>query len=388
MPLVSIVIPVLNAEPYLRECIDSLLAQTLSDFEIICVDDGSTDGSVAILKDYEQLDERISVISQENKGAGAARNIGIEIARGDYLLFLDADDFVETRLLEATYNQCVTDRADIAVYHTRNYDLRNGRYYPADWLLRSAMLPAVRPFSRHDMPTHILVFSSPAPWNKIYRRDFIVESGLRFQEIKRSNDLFFTKCAFVAAERITVVDEVLINYRIGSETNLQSANHETPLDFFEALLALRVELRRMGVLDEMAVSYANLALPTCIYNLNSITCPRTFIELYEMMRTSMFRDLGLLEHPREVFFYGRRYEQMQGILSMEPEEYLLHELLRTNIQCAVKARELKQLNTSIKSATAGLIAVKASRAYRVSRSIRKAVRRSRGRVDRKSAGVN
>ena len=92
---VSVILPVYNVSDYLRQCMDSIVGQTLKDIEIICVDDGSTDDSLAILKEYEAKDQRVKVIQQANAGAGAARNKGLEIATGEYLSFLDSDDFFE-----------------------------------------------------------------------------------------------------------------------------------------------------------------------------------------------------------------------------------------------------------------------------------------------------
>ena len=101
--LFSFIVPVYNTAPFLRQCIDSILSQTLQNIEVICVDDGSDDGSVDILKEYEQTDSRVSVILQQNSGGGAARNKGIAVAKGKYLSFLDSDDFFEPKMLEEAY---------------------------------------------------------------------------------------------------------------------------------------------------------------------------------------------------------------------------------------------------------------------------------------------
>lgn len=93
-PSVSVIIPVYNIEKFLSACLDSVCSQTLKDIEIICVDDGSTDSSLAILHRYKKQDERVIVLTQQNQGAGAARNYGLSIAKGEYLAFLDSDDFL------------------------------------------------------------------------------------------------------------------------------------------------------------------------------------------------------------------------------------------------------------------------------------------------------
>lgn len=109
----SIIVPVYNVEKFLRESLDSIVAQTLKDFEVICVNDGSTDNSLEILKEYANNDSRIKVISQENQGQGVARNNAIDIAQGKYLLFVDPDDFIESNTLEVLYNKFHETDVDI-----------------------------------------------------------------------------------------------------------------------------------------------------------------------------------------------------------------------------------------------------------------------------------
>ena len=99
MPKVSVIIPIYNAAEFLGECLDSVLAQTLTDIEVICVNDGSPDNSLEILREYEKKDSRIKIIDQKNQGAGAARNHGMSVARGEYLSFLDSDDFFDRDML-------------------------------------------------------------------------------------------------------------------------------------------------------------------------------------------------------------------------------------------------------------------------------------------------
>ena len=99
MPKISLVIPVYNTEKYLEQCLDSVLAQTFTDFEVICVDDGSTDKSIKILSEYQKKDSRIKVVFEAHKGVGNARNVGLKMATGDFIQFLDSDDFFEPIML-------------------------------------------------------------------------------------------------------------------------------------------------------------------------------------------------------------------------------------------------------------------------------------------------
>ena len=119
---VSIVMPVYNVQSYLDECLDTLQNQTLKEIEIICVDDGSTDLSPEILKKHQKADSRIKIITQHNSGAAVARNKGFEQVQGEYVLFLDSDDFYKDNMLEVAYKKACASKADITVFRTDEYD--------------------------------------------------------------------------------------------------------------------------------------------------------------------------------------------------------------------------------------------------------------------------
>ena len=123
--VVSVIIPCYNGEKNLKQCINSVRNQTLADIEIICIDDGSTDTTVDILRDLQKEDSRIILLRQKNAGAGAARNVGLDHATGKYLSFLDADDFFEPDMLEKSVAAAEEYEADFIAF-------RSDRYYPAD----------------------------------------------------------------------------------------------------------------------------------------------------------------------------------------------------------------------------------------------------------------
>ena len=139
---VSVIIPVYNVKPYLKQCMDSVVGQTLRDIEIICVDDESTDGSLKILQEYAEKDTRIQIIRQKNAGAGAARNNGMRHATGKYLSFLDSDDFFEMDMLEKAYEKAERDQADFVVYKSDQYHTEKDEFIKVDWVVREEELPA------------------------------------------------------------------------------------------------------------------------------------------------------------------------------------------------------------------------------------------------------
>lgn len=372
MPKISVIIPVYNSQEYLGECLDTLLAQTEHDIEILCVDDGSTDGSADLMADRSAKDARVKVFAQPNAGAGAARNRALREATGEFLFFADADDFFEPTMLSDAYRACVRDDADAAVFRARYYEVESGKARPADELLKTDLIPDRTPFSRADIPDHILEFTSPAPWNKLFRRAFVEKHGLRFQEIRRANDLLFTKLALAKAERITVVDDVLVNYRVGSGSNLQALNDATPMEFYHALIALRDELKRSGLFSELERSFVNLALATCLYNLHSLKTVEAYHLVYARLRDECFRELGLEDAQESEFLHPHQHAQFVRITQTGPEQYLLDEV-----------RYLRDLNlkrrASLRKAKESLARIRESRAFRIGKAISnlsRAVRRT------------
>ncbi len=291
-PLVSVIIPVFNAEKYLRQCLDSVIGQTLRDIEILCVDDGSTDGSPAILEEYRAADPRVGILWQENRYAGVARNAGMDTARGKYLAFLDADDFFEPTLLEKQAAQCEKTGADVCVCGAGQYDMRRNVTEPMPWALRIPELPGPV-FSAEEMGDEIFRFTTPAPWNKLFRAGFIRKTGLRFQATRQTNDAYFVLCALNLAGAVSFVDEALVHYRTGTETSLQANNDRAPTDFIKALEAIRERLIRDGLYEKRKTGYIRRAFSMCSYNLSTMAADDpACLRLAETLRGSVVPGLA------------------------------------------------------------------------------------------------
>ena len=319
---VSVIIPIYNTELYLRECLESLVAQTLRDIEIICVNDGSTDSSSKILKEYAARDERFVIIEQQNAGAGAARNNGMSAARGEYLSFLDADDLFKDTMLQKAYDQCIADNADIAIYEVSTFNDKTKAVLEAPWGLRKNMLPQTMPFSCNDMPQYIFNAFQNWTWNKLFKRDFIIKNNIAFQPLRRTNDLLFTCAALALADRITVVDQCLVYYRIGMAANSQATNYIAPLDFYEAFIALKKFLTEHELYQKLQQSFINSALNGCIYNLNSIQSSKEYEKLYNKIKTDAFAELDFEGKPKDYFYNKNHYAKLKAIKRLTLAEYL------------------------------------------------------------------
>ena len=293
MPIVSVIVPVYNVERYLEECLDSIINQTLKDIEVICIDDGSTDNSLSILKRYAVKDKRIVILQQENQGAGVARNIGMSVAKGKYLSFLDGDDFFVESLLEDAVLQAEKEQSDIVIFKYVEYDHQKNNYGINEKginLNHSFDTISNCIFNKND----IFNLTNPAPWNKLYRHDFVERNNLYFQDNKRTNDLYFTCAALACAQRITLLNKVLAFYRVGMSSNSQATNYVAPLDFYKALNGLKEFLVHRELFDELNISYSNLCVSICRYNIYSNNL-RSRIRILKMLREYGFKELSLDE---------------------------------------------------------------------------------------------
>ena len=223
----------------------------MKDIEIICVDDGSSDDSPAILEDFARKDSRIRILTQQNAGAGAARNLGMKYAKGRYLSFLDSDDFFEPDMLEKAYEKAEEYQAQIVVFRSDQYLTEQKSYKPMLWTLRMQELPPYAPFSHRQMTDNIFKVFVGWAWDKLFLRSFVEEKQLLFQEQRTSNDLLFVFSAVALAKRIAVLDNVLAHQRRDAKDSLSKTREKSWGCFYDALTALRERLRREGMYEEV-----------------------------------------------------------------------------------------------------------------------------------------
>lgn len=242
---VSVIVPVYDVAPYLRRCLDSLVGQTLRDIEIICVDDGSTDGSGAILDEYAAKDERVRVIHQPNAGAGMARNAGLDVATGEYLFFCDPDDCALPQMLERLQDVAEKSVTDIVLCGRIQEGGRTKGRIP---IHVSAVFPkSPRVFAGSDFPSDLFVAARGALWDKLFRRKHVEGNNIRFQAVQHANDVLFVCLALATARRIVTDDHayyIHFDHRPGS---LQGSRDHAPLSFIEAYDAVRAELAKRSL---------------------------------------------------------------------------------------------------------------------------------------------
>jgi glycosyltransferase involved in cell wall biosynthesis len=328
---VSVIVPVFNSEPYLKECLNSIVKQTLKDIEIIIVDDGSTDNSLNIVKAYAREDARITILTQNNKGAGAARNAGIDIARGQYLSFLDSDDIFDLNMLKEAYNKCKIDEAVICMFKVKRLDNATGNISSFHDGLQIDKLPKHRPFSINHIQNNPFTVTKAWPWNKLFKRTFIDNNNLRFQEIQSSNDMFFTFSAMLKAQRMTTVDKELVTYRVNNKTSIQNNLDKSWGCFYEVRSAIKNELNLMGNYKQFEKSFVNYFIISYVVYLKMLIGIDSKVAKQFIQRgvKQYFTEFEITNHSQGYFedkATYRLYERIQK-LGVENYEQLERELL-------------------------------------------------------------
>lgn len=210
-PLVSVIVPVYNVESYLPKCIDSILEQTLSNIEVILINDGSTDNSGNIIDDYAKRDQRIITIHKENGGQGSARNEGLKIAKGKYIGFVDADDWIDKDMYEKLTNVAVKENSDLVVCGRKVFNIQGELKYELNLDME---VINIKKNNLLDYIVEKLFFKhTVVVYNKIYRNDIIRRKNLFFKEVSEvgSEDTLFNYCYLMNTQKICSLSAVFHN---------------------------------------------------------------------------------------------------------------------------------------------------------------------------------
>lgn len=261
----SVIIPAWGDTPHLDEALDRLGAQTMTDFETILASPppGRTD-------------------------AGAARNAGLDRAKGEWVFFVDADDLPEPDFLSAAIEAGERTNADIVAFRADEVDDRLGIRSPMTYLRRIVPWADGAPHSVDELGRARFTTLGLPPWNKAVRRSSLLRNGIRFQSIRRSNDVAFTVELLAKAKTFTALDSSLIGYRVNNPKSLQATNSATPTCFYDALLEAKRRLR-----GDLADAMNALAEETISYHLHSVRTLDAYRELHGFLLTRASADFGV-----------------------------------------------------------------------------------------------
>lgn len=256
MTKVSIIVPVYNVENYLEECLNSLLNQTLQDIEIICINDGSIDNSLEILNKYVQKDLRIKVINKQNEGQGIARNLGIDIAQGEYIGFVDSDDWVELDMFEQMYNQAKKLSSQIVICDYKKYQEKNGKFIVSNIFRNMVSLTkskAVKFVTGENLDktklNQTLLVSPCYSVNRIYKAELLKKNNIKFDTIRCYEDCVFILRSHVETNNISYINKPFYCYRIRKSSTLRS-NDKRYIDLICVIKLLKKYLLEHNLMDK------------------------------------------------------------------------------------------------------------------------------------------
>ena len=304
--MISIIIPVYNVEEYLHVCINSVLKQTYDDFEIICIDDASTDSSLKILEYFAQKDSRIKIIKNEtNKGLGPSRNIGIEVAKGKYILFLDSDDWYSFNTLEILVNEAKENDLEVLmfkniVYYEKNRNFGMEPFYDMNFMSTYEH----KIFNHWDLNKKIFAIPLGA-CNKLYLKSFLDDNNIRFpNENYIHEDNPFSCKVLICAERMSYINKYFYNRRRRSGS----------------IMTFRDE----RLFDNIAIVY--LVLDVFLENR----------EIYEYYKKEVLKYIFLLVLNRKYNEIEEQYKEeffrkVQGVYKSLIQDYGLYEDIKNNV---------------------------------------------------------
>ena len=222
-PLVSVLTPIYNVEKYLPQCLDSLIAQTMQNIEFICINDGSTDNSLAILEEYAAKDSRFVIVDKPNSGYGASMNRGLAIAKGEYIGIVESDDFAEPDMFEALYQMAKKQDADVCKSNYYQFNDLSGSSFVKNY--KDEFIGVV--FRPRDAKWQKVFHTTPCIWSAIYKRSFLISNNIDFNETPGASfqDTAFVLKAWIAAERAVIVPEGYLHYRVDRpESSVRSSS--------------------------------------------------------------------------------------------------------------------------------------------------------------------
>lgn len=305
MPKVSVIIPVFNTEKYLRKCLNSVCNQTLQDIEIICINDCSTDGSLEILREYAGKDIRIKLIELfENGGAAKARNIGIDIAHGEYIGFVDSDDFVDLDFYEKLYNKAVETGADAVKGKLYLYDINTNKVYLEAWI-------DINDSVKKNKANFYFTFTTA-----IYKSSLIKEYNIRFLEgLIHFEDPYFTIMAAIHYNKLEVIDDAKYYYinnpNSTSRKNITKEQAKSIVYGADVVLDLLNNANIDKLHYEIVFNYVvNQLLCWC----NKLNCPN---ELNIISANGLYNVLNKCKYKKECmefYFLEQKQSKMRTIL--------------------------------------------------------------------------
>ena len=271
MPTFSIILPVFNAEKTIDNCIEKLLNQTYRDFELIIIDDGSKDNSLKICYNYSLKDNRIRIFHKENSGAGPTRNYGLKVAKGKYIFFPDADDWVDIDLLEKTIQKMIESDIDLIIFGIENiiFDDKNNIISKVKTNIPDAIYLTQKDcYNNWNYYRKINIGLLNSPFNKIYKMDIIKKYNILFPSLRRTQDAYFNLLYYDKINSMLIMNDVMYHYNVN---NIQKIGTKFPKDVVDCFIVFNKKMVEMlikwEIYDEKSKVLADNNLLGCLIDI-------------------------------------------------------------------------------------------------------------------------
>lgn len=316
MVKISIIMPLYNAEKYLEECLKSVQMQTFTDYELICVNDASTDATLEIVEKFRQTDERIQIYSNtERSGAAYSRNYGMKKAQGDYLTFLDGDDIFEGEMLECAYAAAEGHHTDVVMYermHVLSRDIYCKQQVFHGEMFRDRYCKSV--FEVKDHMPHEFLNWALGPWNKLYRRSFIQDNGIEFQNLSCANDIYFSCMVLLLSKKTILLNDnrVMVYLRDHDEPS-RISHMRDPMCSFRAFIHLAEELKKRKKFSELYPHYYYKFYHAVVNALLQCKTEENQREFYQFIQTEGIHKIRAIG--------GTYYERLDHFIKGQIEQF-------------------------------------------------------------------
>ena len=272
---VSIITPVYNSEKFIAEAIESVIYQDhFLDFELICIDDGSTDNSLKIINTYKKIDNRIILLQQKHRNAGAARNLGLNYANGKYITFLDSDDKIDMNILNKAIKKIEYYKADCLMCCGVEITEKGKEKGRSDYCLRNLGFEYKDIISPIELDYYMFDAFGGVPWGKIFNRNFIIKNKINFLDINRSEDFYFVQLAIARSKKISTLNLPLIKKRFNSY-GLENNKDRFPYSFIIAEKRFYHELIKRNMYEKYRNPANYASLNRIVYNYTTFKYGRT-----------------------------------------------------------------------------------------------------------------
>ncbi len=312
MANVSLIVPVYNVEDFLARCLDSCINQSYSDIEIICVNDGSTDDSLNILEHYQKLDSRIKIINKENGGLSSARNAGLNIAQGKYVMFVDSDDFISSVAIEKLFSNAEKYNSDFVIFDYINAkkdcstqitldasELSEGNIYNID------VIPG-------DLYNHIPI----SVWSKFYKTSFLKENKIFFDEGLIFEDVAFFPKVYTKAKRITYLKEPLYSYTLSRDGQIMTSRGKKLVHIFDVYEIAEKALIESGYYQKCRHALELSMVADIIWKFDIIDSelkPEFFSQILKKYRNIDYDYYKSIKVPDFVQYALRKYKSVNSV---------------------------------------------------------------------------